>query len=466
MDEAAVEERLEVAVRGPDGHIAPDFLAAITAALEAGDGDRLAEIVEPVHEADLADIIEALKGDQRRQFVELLGPRFDFRTLTEVDDTVREEILDLLPTKAVVEGISDLDTDDAVYILEDLDEGEQKEILAQIPAAERAPLQRSLEYPEDSAGRRMQSEYIAVPPYWTVGQTIDHMRDSDDLPNEFYEIFIVDPAFRPIGTVSLNHLLRAKRPVKMEEIMEREIYTVKASADQEEVARTFERYDLVSAAVIDDSERLVGVITVDNIIDVIEEEADEDIRLLGGVGDEEISDSVLTTTRSRFVWLLVNLGTAILASWVISLFDTTITQMVALAVLMPIVASMGGNAGTQTMTVVVRALATGDLAHFNVGRVVTRETLVGFLNGCLFAVIMGVVAALWFANPQLGGVIGVAMVLNMLAAGIFGIIIPLGLHRLKLDPAVASGPFVTTVTDVVGFFVFLGLGAWWFGLAW
>jgi len=465
VDETVTTERPEAAVRGSDGHISNEFLAGIVAAVEAADGDRLAEIAEPIHEADLADILEALKGQQRRLFVQLLGSRFDFRSLTEVDDKVREEILDLLPTEAVVEGVRDLDTDDAVYILEDLDEGEQRQILDRMPEAERAPLQRSLEFPEESAGRRMQSEFIAVPPFWTVGQTIDYMRDSDDLPSEFYEIFIVDPAFRPIGTVTLNHLLRSKRPVPMEKIMDREIYTVRASEDQEVVARTFERYDLVSSAVIDDSERLVGVITVDNIIDVIEEEADEDIRLLGGVGDEEISDSVLSTTRSRFVWLLVNLGTAILASWVISLYDGSISQMVALAVLMPIVASMGGNAGTQTMTVAVRALATRDLARFNVRRVITRETIVGFLNGCMFAVIMGVVAAFWFANVQLGGVLAVAMVLNMLAAGVFGILIPLGLHRMKLDPAVASGPFVTTVTDVVGFFVFLGLGAWWFGLS-
>jgi magnesium transporter len=311
----------------------------------------------------------------------------------------------------------------------------------------------------------MQAEFISVPPFWTVGQTIDHMRESDDLPNDFYEIFVIDPAFRPIGTVSLSHLLRSDRPVAMQAIMEPEIYTVAATDDQEEVARTFERYDLVSAAVIDESGRLVGVITVDDIIDVIEEEADEDIRLLGGVGDEEMSDTVLKTTKGRFVWLLVNLFTAILASGVISLFDATIAEMVALAVLMPIVASMGGNAGTQTMTVAVRALATGELARFNAARIITRETLVGFLNGCMFAVIIGVVAGLWFDNAQLGGVIALAMVVNMLAAGVSGILVPIGLNSLKLDPAVASAVFVTTVTDVVGFFAFLGLAAWWFGLA-
>jgi magnesium transporter len=395
--------------------------------------------------------------------VRLLDTDFDLLALTEVDERVRDEILDILPTETVADAMVELDTDDAVQIIEDLDEGEQSEILARMPEADRAALRRGLEYPEETAGRRMQTDVIAVPPYWSVGQTIDYMRESDDLPDEFYEIFIVDPAFRPIGTVSLNRLLRTKRPVQMEEVMRPELYTISAESDQEEVARTFERYDLVSAAVVDESDRLVGVITVDDIIDVIEEEADEDIRRLGGVGDEEMSDTVLSTTRSRFSWLLVNLGTAILASWVISLFDATIEQMVALAVLMPIVASMGGNAGTQTMTVAVRALATGNLDRFNFARIVTRESVVGFINGCLFAVIMGVVATVWFGTAELGGVIAVAMVVNMLAAGMFGILIPVGLNKAGIDPAIASGTFVTTVTDVVGFFAFLGLAAAWFG---
>ena len=465
MQQTVANESENLAVRAEDGQISRAFLDRVATASESGDRKSLTELVVPLHEADLADVLEALKPEQRRRLVQLLGADFDFLALTEVDDAIRDEILEMLPNEAVAEAVRDLHTDDAIHILEDLDEGAQREILAQIPHPERATLRRSLEFPDETAGRRMQSEFIAVPPFWAVGQTIDHMRESDDLPEDFYEIFIVDPAFRPIGTVSLNRLLRSKRPVPMQEIMEPEIYTVSATEDQEEVARTFERYDLVSAAVVDESGRLVGVITVDDIIDVIEEEASEDIRLLGGVGDEEISDSVLTTTRNRFGWLLVNLGTAILASWVISLFDATISQMVALAVLMPIVASMGGNAGTQTMTVAVRAIATGDLARFNVRRVISRETTVGLLNGCLFAVIIGVVAGVWFANAELGGVIGLAMVVNMVAAGLFGILVPISLHRLKLDPALASGTFVTTVTDVVGFFAFLGLAAWWFGLA-
>jgi magnesium transporter len=334
-----------------------------------------------------------------------------------------------------------------------------------MPEVERAALQRGLDYPEDSAGRRMQHDLVAVPPFWTVGQTIDYMRDTDDLPDDFYMIYIVDPSFHPIGSVALNRLLRAKRPVVMDDITDTDFYTVDASSDQEEVARMFERYDLVSSAVTDEGGRMVGVITVDDIIDVIEEEADEDIRRLAGVGDEEISDSILSATKSRITWLLINMLTAILASSVISLFDSTIEQMVALAILMPIVASMGGNAGTQTMTVTVRALATGDLDSFNVRRVITRETAVGLVNGIVFAFITGLVAWLWFSNIQLAVIMGLAMIVNMLAAGLSGIFVPLGLARINVDPAIASGTFVTTVTDVVGFLSFLGFAGWWFGLS-
>lgn len=463
-NEIDLEAAPEPEVRDDEGDITETFLDRVEGAISQDDAAALLGLVEPLHEADLADVFEALSSDERNTAVKLLGDKFDFLALTEMDETVRSEILEAMPQEAVVEAVRELETDDAVYILEDLDEGERQEILEQIPEGERAALRRGLDYPEETAGRRMQSEFIAVPPFWTVGQTIDYMRDSDDLPDDFYELFIVDPSFRPVGTVALNRLLRTKRPIKMDAIMDEDLYAVEADLDQEEVARTFQRYDLVSAAVTDASGRLVGVITVDDIIDVIEQEADEDIRRLGGVGDEEISDSVVDTTKSRFTWLLVNLGTAIFASWIISLFDATLEQMVALAVLMPIVASMGGNAGTQTMTVAVRALATRDLARFNVRRVIARETIVGLLNGVLFALLLGLVTALWFTNAQLGVIIGAAMIINLLAAGVFGILIPIGLDRAKLDPAIASGAFVTTVTDVVGFFAFLGLAAWWFGL--
>ncbi len=462
-DTAAVEQG--IAVRDEDGNISPEFLGRVADAVGHEDRAQLAELTEGLHEADLADLIEAFKPDIREAFVRLQDSDFNMLALTEVDDRVRDEILDYLPADTVAEGVRDLEIDDAVSILEDLDEGEQTEILDFIPATERAALRRGLDYPEDSAGRRMQHHLVAVPPHWTVGQTIDYMRETDDLPDDFYMIYIVDPSYHPLGNVALNRLLRTKRPVPMGDISESDFYTVEATADQEEVARMFERYDLVSAAVTDEDGRLVGVITVDDIIDVIEEEADEDIRRLAGVGDEEISDSILSATRSRITWLSINLVTAILASTVISLFDATIEQMVALAVLMPIVASMGGNAGTQTMTVVVRALATGEIDSFNVGRVINREAMVGLVNGVVFALLTGLVTWVWFGNLQLGVIIGLAMIVNMLAAGLAGIFVPLGLERMNVDPAIASGTFVTTVTDVVGFFAFLGFAGWWFGLA-
>jgi magnesium transporter len=310
----------------------------------------------------------------------------------------------------------------------------------------------------------MTNRFIAVPPFWTVGQTIDFMRENDRLPDEFTELYVVDPRFNFLGTVALDRLLRTKRPVTIGDIMGEVAHSVDAEDDQEDVARVFERYNLLSVGVVDESDRLVGVITIDDIVDIIEEEADEDIKRLAGVGDEEITDSFLFAVRSRFVWLLLNLATAILASFVISLFDATIQEMVALAVLMPIVASMGGNAGTQTMTVAVRALATREIETIDTTTLVSREVLVGLANGIVFAVIIGVVAFFWFGSSQLGGVIAVAMVINLVSAGLAGIAIPLSLDRAGIDPAIASSVFVTTVTDVVGFFAFLGLAAWWFGL--
>jgi len=294
-----------------------------------------------------------------------------------------------------------------------------------------------------------------------VGQTIDYMRDAEDLPDRFYEVFVVDPSFHLMGSVALDRLLRSKLPVNVEEITDRDIHPIDVTLDQEEVARTFERYNLTSAPVVDPDQRLVGMITADDVVEVIQEEASEDILRLGGVAGESVSDPVWQTTKHRFIWLFVNLGTAILASWVISLFDATIEQMVALAVLMPIVASMGGNAGTQTMTVAVRALATQDLGAVNAARVIGRETVVGLLNGLMFALIMGVIAFYWFGSSQLGVVIGAAMIINLLVAALSGILIPLGLHALELDPAIASGVFVTMMTDCVGFFAFLGLAALW-----
>jgi magnesium transporter len=454
-----------IALRGEDGTLREDYVERVTRAIEAADAVALRELVGELHEADLGDLIEALDPDLRPRLVELLGHDFDFTALTEVDDTVREEILEELPAETVAEGVRDLDTDDAVAILEDLPKDEQTEILEQLPATERVALARGLDYPENSAGRRMQDEFIAVGPNWTVGQTIDYMRETPNLPDRFWELYVVDADRRLKGTVALDRLLRTKRPVPIAELLDEELRPVQVADDQEEVARLFERYDLVSAPVVDENQRLVGVITFDDIVDVIEEEAEEDIKALGGVGrEEELSDSVWTTARGRFTWLFANLLTALLASWVISQFEGSIQKMVALAVLMPIVASMGGNAGTQTMTVAVRALATRELSSANAWRVIRRELMVGVLNGIAFALIMAVIAAAWFHVADLGVVIALAMVTVLAAAALGGILIPLVLIRLGVDPAVSSGPFVTTVTDVVGFFSFLGIATLWFGL--
>jgi magnesium transporter len=447
-------------LRTEDGDFSPAFLDALRTAIEAADARTIEALAADLHEADVGDIIEALSPDERAPFIQLLGEHFDFTALTEVDETVRVQLIEELPPEAVAEGVRDLDSDDAVYILEDLDDEDQEEILAKLPAVDRMALRRSLDFPEETAGRRMQTDFIAVPPFWTAGQTIDYLRERKDLPDEFYEVFVIDAGFRYLGAVALNRLLRAPRVTRMADIMNDERQRVLATDDQEVVARMFERYNLVSAAVVDEAERLVGVITVDDVVDVIQAEAEEDIRALAGVGDEEISDSVFYTLKTRWVWLAVNMVTAFLASSVIGMFSDSISRMVALAVLMPIVASMGGNAATQTMTVTVRALATRDLDTHNVWRIFGRELSVGLLNGGSFAVIVGSAAALWFRDPLLGSVIGAAMIVNLLSAASAGIMIPLAFERFDIDPAVASGVFVTMVTDVVGFLAFLGLASW------
>lgn len=447
-----------------DGVVLGSFVTGVVAALEAGDRETLRKHIQGLHASELGDLVEALSPDQRQATVTLMGDEFDFTALTEVDEAIRVEIIASLPNEEIARSFSDLDSDDAVYILEDLEEADQDDILSKLPFTERVRLRRSLDYPEESAGRRMQTEFVAVPPFWSVGQTIDYMREDKELPDTFSQIFVIDATFHLIGAVNLDRILRTQRAVRIEEVMHETRYAIPAGMDQEEAAQIFERYDLLSAAVVDSNDRLVGVLTIDDVVDVIQQEAEEDIMRLGGVGDEELSDAVFATARSRVPWLVVNLATAVLASWIIGLFDATLEQMVALAILMPIVASMGGNAGTQTMTVAVRALATRDLDIYNASRIIRRELVVGALNGVIFAAIMGLIAAVWFTNVGLGGVIATAMIVNMVAAAVAGICIPLLLDRLGQDPAIASSIFVTTVTDVVGFLAFLGLAAWWFGL--
>ena len=451
--------------RNKDGSIRKTFVKSVARRIETGDGAGLRALVGDLHESDMGALIEALPPEQRQRLVELLGIDFDFTALTEVDDAVREEILEELPSQAVAKGVSELESDDAVAILEDLPKDEQAEILEQLPQTERVALTRSLDYPEESAGRRMQTEFIAVPPHWNVGQAIDYMRETTELPDHFYELYVVDEGGHFLGAVPLDRLLRRKRPVPILDLMEKDRPRVSAVQDQEEVARLFQRYNWVTAPVVDTGDRLVGVITFDDVADVIEEEAEEDIHALGGITrDEQLSDSVWKIARGRFNWLLVNLATAFLASSVLGLFEGQLQKMVALAVLAPIVASQGGNATTQTMTVAVRALATRDLTDANAWRVIMRELMVGVFNGIAFAIITGVAAYIWFRVPGLGFVIGLAMICNLIAAALGGILIPLVLHRLKFDPAVASSPFVTTVTDVVGFFSFLSIASLWFGL--
>ncbi|RDE09789.1 magnesium transporter [Pelagibacterium lacus] len=447
-----------------DGRLRPDWLDALRAAIEAGDAEALREQAAPLHESEMGDVIEALSADDRVRLVTLLGDAFDYLALTEVDDSVRIDLMESLPNSEIARGVADLDSDDAVYILEDLEAEDRDEILAQMPVFERISLKRSLDFPEDSAGRRMQTEFIAIPPFWTVGQTIDYLRTNDDLPDEFYQIYVVDPGFKLLGVLPLDRILRVQRATRIEDLMNTQLREIEATLDQEEAARIFERYDEIEVAVVDEGRRLVGILTVDDIVDVINEEANEDIHRLGGVGDEDISRSVPGVVRSRATWLAVNLGTATLASLVIGLFDDTISQMVALAVLMPIVASMGGVAGTQTMTVTVRAISQRELDRNNAWRLIRRELLVGLTNGAIFAVLLGLITGFRFADAGLGIVIAAAMVVNMVVAGGSGILIPLTLEKLKLDPAVASSTFVMTLTDVVGFFAFLTLAGWWFGL--
>jgi magnesium transporter len=455
----------DIAFRDDDGDVNMAFVERVAHAVAREDSHAVTELGGDLHEADVGALLEHLDPDDRTKFITLMGREFDFAALTEVDDAVREEILEDIPNELIAEGVKDLDSDDAVYILEDLTEEDQKEVLDNLPAEERVSLKKSLDYPDDSAGRRMQTEVIALPPFWTVGKTIDFMRDSEDLPERFYNLYVVDPSHKLVGRVALDRLLRTRRPAKIDEIMEEAEHVVQATDDQEEVARLFRDYNLVSIPVIDEAARLVGVLTFDDIVDLLEEEADADIKALGGVkAAEEISDTVWTITKSRFTWLFVNLLTAILASGVIALFENSLKSMVALAVLMPIVASMGGNAGTQSMTVAVRALATKEIDSANAMRVVRRELIVGVLNGIAFAVIMAAVAMAWYGPAQIGLVIGLAIIVTLAAAALGGVLIPLALEKFGVDPAVASGPLVTTITDVVGFFAFLGIATLWFGL--
>ena len=466
-DDARLDDSQPHDPHDEEGNLKPAFVESVAAAINARDRDALRDLVGDMHEADLGGLIEALPHDLRAELIAIMGRDFDFTALTEVDENIRDEIIEELPASAVALYVQDLESDDAVALLEDLDAEDQAEILDALPAMDRAALKRSLDFPENSAGRLMQTTVVTVPPFWTAGQAIDLMRnaDADDLPDQFYEVFVVDPAHRFLGNVFLDALMRARPDTRLGDMMRTDRRRVPTTEPGEDVAELFERYNLVSAPVVDEGERLVGVITIDDVVDVIREEADQEIKALGGVrADETLSDRVMEIARSRFLWLFVNLITAFIASSVLDAFNGQLQKMVALAVLAPIVASQGGNSATQTMTVVIRALATRELSRLNAARVVGRELLVGALNGLAFGIITGIGAWIWFHQYGLGIVIAGAMITNLVAGALGGILTPLILEYFEIDPAVSSSAFVTTVTDVVGYSSFLGFATLWFRL--
>ncbi len=435
-------------------------VARIIYAVDAQDRALLVEELDPLHAADIADLLEQISAFDRRRLIELYDRDFDGEILSELDDSIREEVINILHPEVLAEAVRELDSDDVVDLVEDLEEGQQEAILEVLEDSDRIAVKHSLTYPEYSAGRLMQREVVMAPEHWNVGEAIDYLRDQDDLPGQFYHLTLVDPRLKPIANVSLGMLMGSRREVLLKSIVEETFHTIPVSQDEEDVAYAFNQYHLISAPVVDENDRLVGMITIDDAMVVLDEEHEEDIMRLAGVGEGGgLNDNIFDTTKQRFPWLAVNLVTAILASLVIAQFEATIAQFVALAVLMPIVASMGGNAGTQSLTVAVRAIATKDLTGSNVWRVIRREVLVGLVNGVVFAVVMGIVGVMWFGGPELGYVIAAAMVINLVMAGLAGTVIPVLLDRVGVDPALASGAFVTTVTDVVGFFAFLGLAA-------
>ncbi len=440
-----------------DDHLKSGFVRDVLLAVETGDNARARALVEPLHPADIADLFELAPADQRPALAKALADLVDADVISEMNDFVREELIDLLDARQVANLAAELDTDDAVAIIEDLEEDEQRAVLRELAPDDRAAIEEALSYPEESAGRLMQRELVAVPEHWTVGQTIDFMREHPDLTTDFWEVFVVDPAHKPIGTCHLSWILRTPRTIAIADVMKREQTLIPVDMDQEEVALRFQKYGLISAAVIDPAGRLVGMITVDDVVHVIQEEAGEDILKLSGAGEGDINEPILDSYKARVRWLLTNVLTALLAFSIIRQFEGTIQQMSALAALMPIVAGVGGNAGTQTMAVAVRALATNQLTRSNTWRTILREIRVALLNGVTVAAVIGLGVALVYGNTWLGGVIAAAVLTNILVAGLAGVMVPVALDRMDVDPAVSSSIFVTMITDSMGFFAFLGL---------
>ena len=439
--------------------VTESLVDGVLEAVDAGDAEQVDFLLDPLHPADIAHVIEQISPRERRDLLDVWKGGMDGEILSELDEGIREEIIESLAPAELAEAFRELESDDVVDLVEYLDEDQQEAVLDVLEGPERVVVEKALAYPEESAGRHMQVEVVRVPDFWDVGQTIDYLRSDIDLPDQFYHVVMVDPRMKPVAHVTLGRVLSSPRSTKLREITEDSFRTFHVEDTAADVAHTFNHYHLISAPVVDDDDRLVGMITIDDAMTLLDEEHEEDILRLAGVGEGSLSDSVIETTRQRFPWLAVNLVTAVIASMVIALFEETIAGLVALAVLMPIVASMGGNAGTQSLTVAVRSIATRDLTDANVWRVIRREVLVGLVNGIAFAVVMGIVGFIWFGEPMLGLVIAIAMVINLVVAGLAGTGVPVLLEKFGVDPALASGAFVTTVTDVVGFFAFLGLSA-------
>ncbi len=439
-----------------------DFINIFSDKINSSDIQFINQTLKDLHPSDVANLIENLSPETRSKLIEIEGFKIDPEIFIEINESIQSEVLLLLSVESISNILKRLESDNAIKILENLDKEKKKIVLDKLPPKDRFLLEEGLSYPEDSAARIMQREFTAVPSEWSVGQTIDYLRESRELPEEFLEIFIVDSNFKPVGTVPSSRVLRTPREKKMNTIMREMPVLLSANMDKEEVGNTFENYSLVSAGVVNKENKLVGVITADDVVTVVQEEVEEDVLRLAGVGDEEITDTVLVKTKRRFNWLLLNLITALLATWVISLFGASIEQMVALAFLMPIVASMGGNAGMQTLAVTIRAIATKELSKGNFNKVVAKEFTIGILNGIIFAIISAIIVQLWFKNISLSLLIGISMILNMIVAGLFGILVPVSLKKMNIDPALASSVFVTTITDVIGFLSFLGIGSYFF----
>ena len=439
-----------------------EFIDTFSTKIQSGDIQFINQTLKDLHESDVANLIENLTNETRTKLIEIEEFNIDPEIFIELNESVQSEVLQVLSVTSIIKIIKRLESDDSIKILENLEKDKKELILEKLPPKDKFLLEEGLSYPEDSAARIMQREFTAVPNNWSVGQTIDYLRENKDLPKEFLEIFIVDNDFKPVGTVPSSRVLRTSRESKMSSIMSEMPVLVSVNMDKEEVGLTFENYNLVSAGVVNKDNKLVGMITADDIVTVVQEEAEEDALRLAGVGDEEITDTVIIKTKRRFNWLLLNLFTALLATWVISNFGASIEQMVALAFLMPIVASMGGNAGMQTLAVTIRAIAKKELSSNNFNRVVGKEFIIGVLNGIIFAIITAIIVHLWFKQINLSLLIAVSMVLNMIVAGLFGILVPVSLKKMNIDPALASSVFVTTITDVIGFLSFLGLGSYYF----